>query len=140
MQLVRYNPFRELQKMERDLDKLWENGWGMMPTLTEASAMDLYEENGNLVAEVNLPNFNKDEVKVTTDEGVLEISAEHKEEEEKKGKRRYYFRESSNSYFRRVALPEGVKADKAEANFKNGVLKITMPTTTPKKAKTVAVK
>ena len=140
MQVVRYNPFRELQRMERDLDKLWENGWGMLPTLTETSAMDLYEENGNLVAAVSLPNFKKEEVKVTTDEGVLEVSAEHKEEEEKKTKRRYYFHESSNRFFRRVTLPEGVKADKADAAFKDGVLKITMPMTAAKKSKEVTVK
>lgn len=140
MQLVRYNPFREMQKMERDLDNLWQNGWGVFPTLTEASTMDLYEEDGNLVAEVSLPNFKKEEVKVTTDEGVLEVTAEHKEKEEKKGKRQYYFHESSDSYFRRVTLPEGVKADKANASFKDGVLKVTMPVTAPKKTKTVTVK
>lgn len=140
MQLIRYSPFREMQRMERDLDKLWDNGWGTFPALTETSAMDLYEENGKLVAEVSLPNFKKDEVKVTTDEGVLEVSAEHKEEEEKKGKRRYYFHESSNSYFRRVRLPEGVKADNADASFKDSVLKVTMPMTKLKKAKEVAVK
>lgn len=140
MQLVRNNPFRELQRMERDLDKFWQNGWGLMPTFTDASAMDMYEENGKLIAEVNLPNFKKDEVNVTADKGVLEVSAEHKEKEEEKGKRRYFFRESSNQYFRRVALPEGVNANKAEASFKDGVMKVTMPLAATKKAKAVTVK
>jgi HSP20 family protein len=126
--------------MEQDLDKLWENGWGMVPTVSEASAMDLYEEDGNLVAEVSLPNFKKDEVKVTTDEGVLEVTAEHKEEQEKTSKRRYYFHESSNHYFRRVTLPEGVKTDKTDASFKDGVLKVTMPMQAAKKAKEITVK
>lgn len=140
MQLVKYNPFREIQKMERDLDNLWHSGWGVLPMLNEASTMDLYEEDGKLVAEVNLPNFKKDEVKVTADEGVLEISAEHKEEKEKKDKRRYFYHESSNQYYRRVALPEGAKASKADASFKDSVLKVTMPMATPKKTKAVAVK
>jgi HSP20 family protein len=142
MQLVKYNPFRELQKMEQDLDKLWQNGWGILPTLGETSTMDMYEEGGNLIAEVSLPNFKKNEVKVTADDGVLEISAEHKEEEEKKGKRQYYFRESSNSYFRRVTLPDGVKTDKTDAELKNGILKISIPMTKPttKNPKGVSVK
>lgn len=140
MQIVRYNPFRELQKMEQDLDKLWDNGWGTFPTFAESSALDLYEEKGNLVAEVTLPNFKKEEVQVTTDNGVLEVSAEHKEEQEKKGTRHYYFRESSNRYFRRVTLPEGANADKTNASFKDGVLRVTMPMKTPKKAKAVTVK
>lgn len=111
-----------------------------MPTFAEATAIDLYEEDGNLVAEVSLPNFKKDEVKITTDEGVLEVSAEHKEKEKEKAKRHYFFRESSNQYFRRMALPEGVKADKAQANFKDGILKIIMPYAVQKNVKEIAVK
>jgi HSP20 family protein len=140
MQLVRFDPFRELQKVERDMNKLWENGWGMTPLMAETTAMDLYQEDGKLVAEISLPNFKKDEVKVNADEGMLEVSAEHKEEEEKKNKRKYFFRESSNSYFRRVALPEGVETDKADANFDNGVLRIMMPMTEPKQTKAIAIK
>lgn len=142
MQLVKYNPFHDLQKMERDMGKLWENGWNMFPALAETSAMDLYEENGNLVAEVSLPNFKKDEINVVADEGVLEVSAEHKEMKEKKSKRRYFFHESSNQYFRRVTLPEGVKADKVDASFKDGTLKVTMPMAKPsrKKARSVTIK
>jgi HSP20 family protein len=129
-----------MQEMERDMDKMWQNGWGLLPALAEPSTMDMYEERGNLVAEVSLPNFKKDEVKVTTDNGVLEVTAEHKEEEEKKSKRRYYFHESSNQYFRRVTLPDGVKADKADANFKDGILKVILPMTTAKAPTAIAVK
>ena len=142
MQLVTYNPGRDLQKIERDLDKFWKNGWGILPSLSDTTSMDLYEQDGKLVAEVSLPNFKKDEVRVTTDEGVLEISAEHKEKQEDTAKRRYYFRESSNRYLRRVTLPENAKADKVEAEFKDGLLKISMPVATPAKieAKTIPIK
>lgn len=140
MQLVRSSPFRDLARMEKAFDKFWESDWGQFPTFAEAGAIDMYEEDGNLLAEVSLPNFKKGEVKITADEGVLEVSAEHKEKEEEKAKRHYFFRESSNQYFRRVILPEGVKADKAVASFKDGVLKITMPFTAQKKTKEIAVK
>jgi HSP20 family protein len=142
MRLVRYNPLRDLQKMERDLDKIWDNNWGLLPSLTDLTTMDLYEESGKLVAEVSLPNFKKDEVKVTADEGMLEISAEHQEKKEDKDKRRYYFRESSNRYLRRVTLPEGTKTDEVEAEFKDGVLKVSMPTAKPARieAKSVPIK
>ena len=141
MQLVRYSPMRDIQKLERDLGKFWGSDWSLFPSVTDTAPMDMYEEDGNLVAEIRLPNVNKDEIKVTTDEGVLEVSAVHKEKEEEKGRRRYYFRESSNQCLRRVALPEGAKADKTEANFKDGVLKITMPVAaTKKEAKKVTIK
>jgi HSP20 family protein len=142
MQLVRYDPLRELKKMEGDFDKLWENGWGFLPSTFDTSTMDLYEEKGKLIAVVNLPNFKKDEVTVTNDDGVIQISAEHKEDKETSNNRRYYFREISNQYMRRVKLPENVKPDKVEAEFKNGILKISMPLATQPKveAKTVPIK
>ncbi len=139
-QLVRYNPIRDLQTMKRDFDNFWGSDWSLFPAITETASMDIYEEDGKMIAEVNLPNFEKDEIKVTTDEGVLEVSGEHKEKEEEKGKRRYYMREISNQYLRRVPLPEGVRADKTEAEFKDGVLKITMPTEPKKEAKKVTIK
>jgi HSP20 family protein len=90
---------------------------------------------GKIVAEVSLPNFKKDEVKVTTDKGVLEISAEHKEKEEDENKKRYYLRESSSHYLRRVSLPKGTQTDKVGAEFKDGILKVTMPVDMPTKSK-----
>lgn len=127
MQLVKRNPIRDLQAMERDLERLWEDDWVVLPTIAETSSIDVYEENGNLIAKTNLPNFRRPDIKVKIDGETLEIIAEHKEKEEDKTQRRYYFRESSNRDVRRVSLPEAVKADAVIANFKNGMLKVTMP-------------
>ncbi len=140
MPIVRYSPFNDMRRIQRDLDKFWGSSQGYGRVITETAPMDLYEEGNNLVAEVTLPIFTKEEIKVTTDEGVLEVSAEHKEEEEEQDDRRYYVRESSNQYLRRVTLPEGVKADKTEASFKDGVLRVTMPIEQKKELKRVEVK
>lgn len=140
MQLIKYNPFSELQKMEHDMEKFWENGWSLPGLFIDNTPIDMYEEDGKLIAELSLPNFKKEEVKVTTDDGILEISAEHKEKEEKETKRRYLLRESSSQFLRRVALPEGAVGDEAEANLSNGKLTITMPMPSKKPAKTVTVK
>lgn len=140
MQLIRYNPTRDLQRIERDLEKFWGADWNVWPTVAESPLMDMYEENGKLVAEVTMPNFTKNEIKVNAEEGILEISAEHHEKEEDKTKRRYYFRESSNQYLRRVMLPEAAVGKKAEASFKDGTLRVTIPMAAHKPVKTIAVK
>ncbi len=146
MQLVRTNPLADLERMEKDIDKLWQNGWGMLPSsfssFVDQTTMDLYEEDGKLVAEVALPNFSKQEISVNVNGDVLEVSAKHQQKEEEKNKRRYYFRESNSSYLRRVTLPEEANSDKIDAKFDNGVLKVSMPlSSTPKiKAKNVEVK
>ena len=135
MKLVQYNPLVDLEEVENDLDKFWGNSWSLLPSIADSTTMDLYEMDGKIVAEVSLTNFKKDEVKVTTDKGVLEISAEHKEKEEDENKKRYYLRESSSHYLRRVSLPKGTQTDKVGAEFKDGILKVTMPVDMPTKSK-----
>ncbi len=140
MQLVKYNPFKELQKMERGMDTFWNNSWDLPTLLVDNSAIDMYEEDGKLITELQLPKFKKDEITIHSDDGILEISARHDEKEEKDSKRRYLMRESSSTYYRRVVLPDGVNADKTDAKYENGTLTLTMPMTAPKPPKAIAIK
>ena len=126
MQLVRFSPFRELQGMSRDLDRYWEGGWHPA-SIAEVSTMDMFEEDGAIVALVSLPHFKKDEVKVRASEHTLEISALHRDESKEGTKRRYYLRESSNQYYRRVPLPQAIKTDQVSARFHDGMLRVVMP-------------
>lgn len=138
MQTTRYNPLLELQRMEHNLDKLWGN-WNTPGGLADTAPLDLYEENGNLIAEIGLPHFAKDEVQVTSDNGALEIMADHKESQEKQGARRYFVQESTDQYFRHIVLPENVVADKAKAHFKDGMLRVIMPLASPRKPTSVTI-
>ncbi|MCL4357678.1 Hsp20/alpha crystallin family protein [Patescibacteria group bacterium] len=138
MPIVKYNPVRELQTIQRDLERLWDFDWDVAPSF-ETMPFDIYEDDGNLIAETSLPKFKKEEISVTLDSGLLEVKAVHDENVETKD-RRYYLHESSNSYLRRVSIPENVKLDKAEAEFKDGILKITMPIGSKSNAKLLPVK
>lgn len=142
LQLMPFSPFRNWMRMDmgRDLDRFFDSD-GKSSMIADSFMMDMYEQDGQLITEVTLPNFKKEEINITTDNGVLEITAEHKEEEEQKNKRNYFFRESSNQYSRRVMLPEGADANQIDAAFQDGVLKITMPIMKEKsEAKQVQIK
>jgi HSP20 family protein len=99
-------------------------------TVSGVPAMDVYtNEDKELVAEVQAPGFNKDDVEVSVHEGVLEIKGEKhdKQEEGKEGKRNYMLRESHASFYRRIALPRHADADSVQAEFEDGMLKVTVP-------------
>lgn len=134
---VRYVPLRDIN---RTIDEFWDKGWDLFPNLGESGSMDMYEEDGNLVAEISLPAFNKSELRVTAREGILEIEAEHEDTDENRTKRHYFLHESSSHYHRRVSLPGGVDENKASAEFKNGRLRIVMPIETTKSIKNIDVK
>lgn len=141
MQLKKYDPFSDIQKIERDFDNLW-RGWlpGNLTSIAKSAPLDMYEQDGKVVAKLALPNFTSEEIDVKVGDGMLEISAEHTEKQESDNDRRYYVRESSNRYLRRVPLPENADGSKAEADFEDGTLTITMPCPPAKPAKKLTVK
>lgn len=125
MSLIRWEPFQEIQKFfEKDfpfmpLIPTQKLGWDM--------AVDLYEEKGNLIAEMNLPGIDPDRIEVTFQNGNLKISGKREEEKETKDTN-FYCKEIKRGEFERfVALPAKVKTDKIEAHCEKGVLKIVMP-------------
>jgi HSP20 family protein len=92
-------------------------------------AIDVFEENGDLVVKANVPGVSKGDVKVDVTNGVLHIAAETKQEKNVEEKD-YYLREYSyGSTSRSVQLPNDVDAANAKAEFKDGVLRVRMPKT-----------
>lgn len=133
--IVRWDdPFAGLTSLHSQLDDMFNNFFTGLPSAQSAQlalpAMDVYnEDDKQLVAEVQAPGFDKDDVSVQVHNGVLEIKGEkHEKEADKKDKKRSYMvRESHASFYRRIALPEYADADKVDAEFHNGVLKVTVP-------------
>ncbi len=123
MNLVKWEPFKEFERFfETEFPPFFPQtkiGWDL--------AVDVYEEKGNVVAEMNLPGIDPKEIEVSFQNGYLKIAGKREEEKETKEKN-YFFKEIKRGTFeRKVELPGKVKTDKAEATFKNGMLKIVVP-------------
>lgn len=128
MAIVRWDPFAGLTNMHSQLDDMFNSFFSSVPNTQAMSVMDVYtEDDKTLVAEVQAPGFSKDDVEVNIHNGMLEIKGEKHEKEEDKKKRNYMVRESHASFYRSVALPKTAEADKVDAHFENGVLKVRIP-------------
>lgn len=143
MAIITFDPFKQFDAWQKALDDFWGQA-STAPTATlTAPVADVYTEGEgdkqSLIVEAHLPNFNKDEVDVNVEEGMLEIRAEHKEKEEDKKKRRYVLRESSASFYRRIGLPKNVDASRIKADFSDGVLKVRIPFKELPKSKKIAI-
>lgn len=130
--IVRWDdPFAGLSSLHSQLDDMFNNMFSSVtaPVQNTLPTMDVYNEDDKaLVAEVHAPGFDKDDVSVDVHNGVLEIRGEkHEKEEDKSKKRNYVVRESHANFYRRLALPEYADEDHIEADFDNGVLKVTVP-------------
>jgi HSP20 family protein len=102
---------------------------------------DVYEKGENVVIRCQIPGVKPEEVDIEVREDSVVIKGERKEEKEIK-KENYYHKESAyGSFYRTLPLPVTVKSDKAQAEFEDGILKITIPKIAPaKKVKVVKVK
>lgn len=90
-------------------------------------AIDLYEEKGNVVAKMNLPGVRADELEVSVEDDTLTVTGT-REEEKETDKKDYYSKEiRRGSFSRSVSLPSQVDAEKTEAEYKDGVLMVSMP-------------
>jgi len=92
-----------------------------------APAVDVAETDKTYEITAELPGLDEKNVEVKVANGVLTIKGEKQEEKEEKNKD-YYMRERSfGSFQRSFAVPDGVDGDKIEANFKKGILSVTLP-------------
>jgi HSP20 family protein len=112
---------------------LRDGGWS-------APAVDMYQTDDEVVVKVALPGFNADDVQINVTGDVLTLRGEMKQEEDKKDKAWHIREHRWSSFERSIALPTEVTADKANADFENGILTITLPKAEEVKPKSISVK
>jgi len=120
--LIQWKPLSELDDFFSD------NHRSIFPALQSDLAVDVYEENGSIIAKLSLPGIEKTEVTIAIDGDLLHVSGS-REEESMIDNKNYYSKEiRRGSFARSVRLPKLVDADKSVANYDGGLLTITMPT------------
>jgi len=93
-------------------------------------ALDLYEKDHNLVVEAELPGVERKDVRISYTDNTISIRAEGRKEHEEKREGYYRAERHYGSLFRAVPLPKPVDFSKAGAEFKDGVLTVTLPLAT----------
>lgn len=117
MAIIRWKPWNLSQVFEDDWD------FPTIPGLTRlGQGLNIYETEGEIVAEAALPGVDDDKIDVTIDDGVVRVTGASEQNQEEKGKRRYYMTSMSQSYNYSFRLPEGITNEEPHAEFHNGVI------------------
>jgi HSP20 family protein len=132
MALVRWDPAREVDSLQSEVNRLFDTFFGGRPgdgggLRRWVPAMDLLETDDHLVLRADLPGLDRDDVNVEIKDGVLTVSGERKAEREERGKDFYRAERAFGSFSRSLTLPERVDAEKISAEFDKGVLEIRIP-------------
>jgi HSP20 family protein len=143
--MTRWNPSRELEELQSRWGSLFGRtslrGGEESFTVSEwTPAVDITEDDKEYLIKAELPEVNKEDIKVTAEDGTLSITGERKFEKEEKGKKYHRVERAYGSFTRSFTLPEDTKGDKVNAEFKDGVLKVHLPKNVETKTKPVEVK
>ncbi|MEW6162785.1 MAG: Hsp20/alpha crystallin family protein [Nitrospirota bacterium] len=150
MSIVKWSPFKELESMRREMERLFEEFiepiprrrfrlWSRREPEVIVPNVDMYDRKNEIVVMAELPGVEKENIDLKITENDLTIKGEIKREEDVK-EEDYYSREISyGSFARTIALPTEVDSSKAKATFKNGILEIVLPKKEEAKPKEIKV-
>ena len=129
MNVAFYEPYRLMNRLHRDLDRLMNVGaTGEDEAVANwIPAIDIREEEKQFVLHADLPGVDPANIDVTLDNGVLTIRGrrELEERDERKGYRRV--ERVSGEFYRRFSLPDTADSNAVKARYANGVLEVTIP-------------
>lgn len=133
------NPFELLHRQMNELfeDFVSDSRPSLFPDLWHGSRewsavsprFDVSETDEEVSVSAELPGMEEKDVEVTLDERSLTVKGEKKQEHDETRKNYYLSERSYGQFQRTIPLPEGIDKDKAKAQFKKGVLKVTLPKT-----------
>ncbi|PYV35307.1 MAG: molecular chaperone [Acidobacteria bacterium] len=145
MQIVRWEPFRDLVTTQDRLNRLFNDTFSRVFDGEEGSsrawapAVDIYETDANIVLKAELPGINPNDVEVRVEDGTLYLKGQRKFEKEVKEENYHRVERSYGSFVRSFPLPNSVNADDAKAEYKDGVLALTLPKREEAKPKTIKI-
>ena len=143
--LIRWEPAREMMTLRDAMDRLFDDAFTRPLRLNDGHwsipTLDMYQTDNEVVVKAAIPGVKTDDVQINVTGEVLTIKGETKEKEEVKEEKAYHLREQRwGSFERTIALPTDVIADKAKAEFENGILTITLPKAEEVRPKSITIK
>jgi HSP20 family protein len=131
MALVRWDPGRELDSLQSDMNRLFDSFFGARAPNGSAQrwipAMDLVETDDHLVLRADLPGIDEKDIEIEIKDGVLTVTGERKTEQESKQEGFHRVERSFGRFSRSLSLPDGIDSEQVTANFDRGVLEVKIP-------------
>ena len=149
--LVKWDPFVELEDVSKHLNRIF----GRSPVRTEPErevltmadwtmadwmpTVDISETDTTYLIKGEIPGVNKEDVKVTIEDGMVTMRGERRMEKEETGKRFHRIERSYGTFMRSFRLPDDVDETAVKAEFKDGMINVMLPKSGKSKAKSINV-
>ena len=146
MSIVRYDPFRDIRTIQDEVNRLFSsnltrffNDEGIARGAWSPN-VDIFENKDQIVIEAELPGMNREDFDLSVENNVLTLYGERRFEKKDEGDNYHRVERSYGSFSRSFTLPQTVSAEGANAEFRNGVLRVSLPKREEVKARKIQIK
>jgi len=129
MSVVKWNPFRELQALHEDVNRLFSrfDGGEVAGRQAWMLPMDVIETGDALKLKAALPGVDPNDISVQVEDNVLTLSAQRRFEEKVEEGKYYWVEQQYGTFSRSLTLPQSADTERIEAHYHNGILELTVP-------------
>jgi HSP20 family protein len=149
MAIVRWEPFRDLVGLQERMNRLFDESYrGLGRTNSEddwalggswAPAVDIYEQDGSIVLKAEVPGMDAKDVEIRVENNVLTLRGERKFDNEVKKDSYHRVERAYGSFTRSFTLPNVVDTEKIKADYRDGVLRVSLPTKEEAKPRQISI-
>src|SRR6266853_4615811 len=145
MSISRYDPFRDLRTLQQEVNRLFT---GNLPRSFDdegiargswSPSVDIYENKDHIVLEAELPGMSREDFDLSVENNVITLRGERHFEKKEDTDNYHRVERSYGSFTRSFTLPQTVSAEGATAEYKNGVLRVTLPKREETKARRIEI-
>jgi len=146
MSISRYDPFRDLRTLQQEVNRLFT---GNLPHAFDdegiargswSPSVDIYENKDHIVLEAELPGMSREDFDLSVENNVITLRGERHFEKKEDTDNYHRVERAYGSFLRSFTLPNTVSAEGANADYRNGVLRVTLPKREETKARRIEVK
>src|SRR5216110_1651430 len=146
MSIVRYDPFRDLRNLHEEVNRLFTGNIGRtydddgIARGAWSPSVDIFENKDQIVLEAELPGMNREDFDLTIENNVITLRGERRFEKKDDADNYHRVERAYGSFTRSFTLPQTVSGEGATAEYRNGVLRVTLPKREETKARRIEIK
>jgi len=144
--LIPWREFKEVDYFRNEIDRLFDRFFDWRPSIFRSEdsrwvpSVDISETSKDVIIKAEVPGMEPKDIQVSISGNVLTIQGEKKDEKEEKAENVHRVERTYGSFYRSIQLPAEVEPDKADAKYKNGILKLKLPKTKEESVKKIEIK
>ena len=133
MGIIKFDPFRELRSLQDEMNRLFNSNFPSRYSQEDmvsggwTPSVDIYETEDEIVLEAELPGMKREDFEVSIENNVVTLKGERNFEKKEENENYHRVERAYGSFTRSFSLPSSVSPENTNADFSNGILRVTLP-------------